>query len=82
MRVIVRGHMGVQRTAAENIVARKRDQQRVLDVVIEGVAVSDAFERDAGGRWHHLHQRRLRRPEPAAHIGAKKLLQGICRQLR
>jgi hypothetical protein len=66
----------------EDIVSGKRYQQRVLDIVVESVAVSNAFEREAGCRWYDLQEMRLRRPEPAAHIGTKKLFQGICRQFR
>ena len=82
MRIIVRGQGAVQRTAAEDIVSREGDEQRVFDIVVERVAVSDAFERDASGRRHHVHEVRLRRPEPLAHIGAEKLFQGVCRQVR
>ena len=82
MRVVVRGHVGVQRPTAEHIMSRKRYEERVLDVVVESVAISNAFEREASGRWHDLQEVRLRRPEPTAHIGAEKLFQGICRQLR
>ena len=30
--------------------SRQRDQQRVLDIVVERIAVSDAFEREAARR--------------------------------
>jgi hypothetical protein len=50
--------------------------------MVESVAVSNAFEHEAGGAWHDLQEVRLRRPEPAAHIGTKKLFQGVCRQFR
>ena len=82
VRIIIRGQVAVQRATAQDIVARKRDQQRVLDIVVESVAVSNAFKRDARGRGHDLHEVRLLRPEPAAHKGAEKLFQGVCRQLR
>ncbi len=82
MSVVARGDVGVQGTTAENIMSRKRYEQRVLDVVVESVAISNALEGDASGRWHYLHEVRLRRSEPATHIGAEKFLQGICRQFR
>jgi len=72
----------VQRPTAQNIVSGKRYQQRVLDVVVERVAISNAFKRDTSRRRHDFSEKRLRRPEPTAHIGAEKLFQSICRQLR
>ena len=54
MRVVVRGHVGVQRPTAEYIMSRKRYEQRVLDVVVESVAISNALEGYASGRWHYL----------------------------
>jgi hypothetical protein len=74
--------MIVQLTAAEDIVSGKRYQQRVLDIVVERVAIANAFEREASGRRHLLHELCLRRPEPTAHIGTEKLFQGVCRQFR
>ena len=74
--------MGVQRPTAEDIMSGKRYEQRVLDVVVESVAISNALKGYASGRWHYLHQVRMLRPEPAAHIRAEKFFQGICRQLR
>ena len=71
----------MQRAATEDIVSRQGDQERVLDIVVERVAVANAFERDASGVRDHLHQRRLR-AEPATHIGAEKLIERICRQFR
>ena len=82
MRVVVRGEVAVQRASAQDVVGRQRDQQRMLDIVVERVAVADAFERDAGGRGHHLRKLGLRRSEPAAHIGAEEFFQRIRRQLR
>ncbi len=82
MRVVVGVDLVVQRAAAQDIVPRQRDQQRVLDIVVERVAVSDAFERHAGGGRHDLHQPCLRGAEAAAHIGAEKLFQRVRRQLR
>ena len=81
MRVVDRSHVVVQRATAEKIVSRKRYEQRVLDVVVERVAISNAFERDTSRRRHDLSEKRLRRSEPT-HIRTEKLFQGICRQLR
>src|SRR5882724_5445294 len=81
MGVIIRGQIIVQRATAEDVVSREGHQQRVLDIVVQRVAVSDAFERDASRRRHDLPER-LRGPEAAAHIGAEEAFQGIGRQLR
>ena len=56
MRVILGRHVGVQRPPAQNVVAGERDQHRVLDIVVEGVAVADAFHGDAGNRGNQLDQ--------------------------
>jgi len=82
MRIVDRSHVAVQRATAENIVSRKRYKQRMLDVVVESVAISNAFERDTSRRRHDLNERRLRRSEPTTHIGTDKLFQDICCQLR
>src|SRR5207344_1895277 len=44
MGVIIRGQIIVQRATAEDVVSCEGHQQRVFDIVIESVAVSDAFE--------------------------------------
>ena len=67
--------MVVQRAAAQDLVAGERDQERMLDVVIERIAVADAFEREAGRGRNDLRQRRVRRTETTPHVGAEKLLQ-------
>ena len=81
MGVVVHTDVSVQCTPAQDVVARQRDQHRMLDIVVKRVAVADAFEREAGRRRHDLHQR-LRRPEPAAHEGPEKVLQGVDCQFR
>ena len=48
MRVVVRRYVGVQRPAMEDVVPSKRDKQRMLDIVIARVAVSDVFQRKPG----------------------------------
>ena len=82
VRVVGGRHVGVQRAAAQDVVAGQRHQHGVLDVVVERVAVADAFERDARDRGHHLDQPRLRRAEPALHIGGEELAECIGRQFR
>jgi len=59
--------------------AGQGDQHRVLDVVIERIAVADAFERQPGGKRDQLGQARMRGPEPILHIGGEKRAQGVCR---
>ena len=75
VRVIVSGHVAVQHTTAEYIVARKRHEERVLQIVIECFAISNALEIGAGGRRHYLCKMRLRGAKSATHIGTEKILQ-------
>jgi hypothetical protein len=44
----------------------------MFDIVIEGIAVSDALERKSRQGWNKLGQTRMRRPEPAIHVRGKK----------
>src|SRR3984957_3415656 len=52
VRVVVRSRVGEKRAALEDIVARERNEHGVLDIVIKGVAVADAFEREARREWN------------------------------
>ena len=82
VRVVGRGHLAAQGKTAEDIVSYQRDQQRVLDIVVERIAVSEAFKRKPRGVRHILDQRRFRRAKLAAHVGTEKILQRIRRKLR
>jgi hypothetical protein len=46
--------MGVQRAAAQDVVPGQCHEHSVLDIVIECIAVADAFEGNPGDRRHHL----------------------------
>ena len=58
--IVLGRHVAVQRAAAQDFVTGQGHQHGVLDIVIERVAIADAFERDAGDRWHRLDQIGLR----------------------
>jgi hypothetical protein len=53
----------------------------MLDVVVEGITIPDAFKRQPGGERDELRQARMRRPEPILHIGGEEGAQGSCREL-
>ena len=40
----------------------------MLDVVIEGIAIPDAFKRQPGGKRNEFRQARMRRPKPVLNI--------------
>jgi len=70
----------MQRAAAQDIVPRQRDQHRVFDIVVERVAVADAFGGYPRDRWHQVHQVGVRRAEPPSHIAAEEFAERIRRQ--
>jgi hypothetical protein len=82
MRVVGRWHVRMQCPAAQNIVTGERDQHRVLDIVIERVAVADAFQRDARDRRHQLDQAALGLAVSPIHVVGEKVAQRVSRQLR
>jgi hypothetical protein len=51
----------------------------MLDVVVEGIAIPDAFKRQPGGKRNKFRQTRMRRPEPVLHIGGEERTQSFCR---
>jgi len=52
--------------------AGQRDEHRMLDVVVEGIAIPDAFKRQPGGKWNEFRQARMRSPESVLHIGGEE----------
>jgi hypothetical protein len=50
VRVIAGRHMGSQRAPAQDIVPGEGHEHCMLDIVIERIAVADAFQRDARDR--------------------------------
>ena len=82
VRVILGWHVGMQRSAAQNVVACKGDQHGVLDIVVQRIAVADAFQRDAGDRRHQINEAAFRGAVSPLHVLCKKTPECICRQLR
>jgi hypothetical protein len=82
MGIVFGRHMGVQRAAAQDVVPGQCHQHRVLDIVIERVAVADAFQRNPGDRRHHLDEMRLRRAKAAAHVVCEEFAQCVGCKLR
>ena len=82
MGIVFRRHMGVERAATQDVMAGECDQHGVLDIVIERVAVADAFDGNARDRGHHFDEMGLRGAEPASHVIGQELAQRIGRQLR
>src|SRR6266478_6698748 len=58
------------------------DQHRVLDIVVECIAVADAFQRDAGDRRDQLDQAGFRGAVPPLHVAREKSAEGVGRELR
>ena len=80
LRVVVRGRSGQQSAPFEDVVAGQGDEHCVLDVVVKGVAVADAFEREPRGERDDLGQARVRDPEPVSHVVGQKRAKSIRRQ--
>jgi hypothetical protein len=50
----------------------------MLDIVVEGIAIPDAFKRQPSGKWDKFGQARMRRPKSILHIGGEKRAEGFC----
>jgi hypothetical protein len=74
--------MGVQRAAAQDVVPGQCHEHSVLDIVIECIAVADAFEGNPGDRRHHLDEMRLRGAKAAAHVVCEEFAQCVGCKLR
>src|SRR5262249_35655099 len=61
--------------------ACKRDQHRVLDIVVQCIAVADAFQRDAGDRRDQLDQAGFCTAVPPLHVAREKSAESIGREL-
>src|SRR3974377_2538122 len=77
MRVVLRRHMGVQRSPSYNVMPRERDQHRMLDIMIERVAVADALECNASNGRYNLEQMPGRRAISALDAGSQKVAERI-----
>ena len=58
------------------------DQHRVLDIVVQCIAVADAFQRNAGDRWDQLDQAGFCGAIPPLHVAREKSAEGVGRELR
>jgi hypothetical protein len=76
VRVVARQQAGVQRSASEDFMAGERHQHGVLDIVVERIAVADAFQRDAGDRRNELDQR-FGGAKPPLHILSEEAAEGV-----
>jgi hypothetical protein len=79
VRIIGRCRRLQKRTTLKDVVASQSDEHRVLDVVVEGIAIPDAFKRQPGGKWNEFRQARMRGSEPILHIGGEERAQSFCR---
>ena len=62
---------------AHDVVAGERDQHGVLDIVVERVAVADAFERDPRDRRHQLDEAAVGELEAPRHVVAEEVAERI-----
>jgi hypothetical protein len=51
----------------------------MLDVVVEGITIPDAFKRQPRCKWNEFRQARMRSPESVLHIGGEERAQGFRR---
>jgi hypothetical protein len=68
-----------ERATLKDFVAGQSDEHGMLDVVVEGIAIADAFEREPGGKRNELGQAHMRRAEAILHIGSQERPQGFSR---
>ena len=61
-----------QRAPLEDVVAGQGDEHRMLDVVVEGVAVANAFQGKLRREGNDFGQARMRAPEPILHVGGEE----------
>ena len=62
----------LQRSSGQDVVPGKGDEHRVLDVVIQRVAVTDAFQRDLGRKRKRFTQADMRGAKPDFHFCGQK----------
>ena len=82
MGVIARRRRRQKRPALHDVVADQRHEHRVLGIVIERVAVADAFEREPRHRGHVLREASMRRSKPAVEVRGQERTQRLGRQFR
>jgi len=69
-----------QRAALHDVVADQRHQHGVFDIMVERVAIADAFQRDLRHERNDFREARMRAPEPILHVGGKERAQRFRRQ--
>ena len=72
VRIFDRRRIDQHRPPFEDVVAGQGDEHRVLDVVVEGVAVADAFQGELRREGNDFGQARMRAPEPILHVGGEE----------
>ena len=77
VRILDRSRVREQRAPLEDVVAGQGYEHRVLDVVIERVAVADALERELRRERNEFGQARIRSPEPILHVGGEERPQRV-----
>ncbi len=68
VRIIARERRSEESPSHHDVVPGQRDEHRMFDIVVEGVAIAYAFERKPGDGRDQLSQARMRRSEPAVHV--------------
>src|SRR6202040_3596519 len=75
--VVGRGGQPLQVTPDQDVMADKRDQHRVFDVVIQRIAVADAFQRKLGREWQQFGELGMGRAEPATRFRSQECTQRL-----
>ena len=77
MRIVTGLSANEQSASLHDVVPSQRYKHRMFDIVIEGVAISNAFKRQPGRGWDKLREPRMRGAEPAAHIRGEERTQRL-----
>src|SRR6267378_2516308 len=80
--VVARGRRTLQMTPDQDVMADKRDQHRVFDVVIQRIAVADAFQRKLCREWQQFGELGMGRAKPAARFRSQERTQRLRHHLR
>ena len=80
---VVGGRRGaLQLPSCQDVVPNQRHEHGMFDVVIERIAVSDALQRQPGGKRQQIRQSGMRRAEPAFDFLRQVRAKGLRGQLR
>ena len=75
--VVARGRQPLQVTPDQDVMADKRDQHRVFDVMIQRIAVADAFQRKLGRERQQFGELGMGRAKPAARFRRQERTQRL-----